>query len=134
MASEEPLRPDDILTTCALRFQGWRYQEETGFDQAAAFDRYFETGNWSLTDNEKLAAFFLLQRGLSKWDLVTEPKQSRWWQAFRSLFLEVVHLPLPPKYRDDDYATRWEQRYLPRLEECIQCIREELEKTRPEVT
>lgn len=132
MTSQEPLQANEILTACALRFQGWQYQEKTRFDQTAAFDRYFETGSWDLPDNEKLAAFFLLQRGLSKWDLVTESKQGRWWSAFRNLFFHVAHLPIPPKYRDDNYATRWEEQYAPRLDECLQCIREEQDKMRPE--
>ena len=114
---------NDVLTACALRFDGWRYQQDTGFDQKAAFDQFFRTGQWKLSAEEKLATFFMLQRGLNKWDLVYEPKHGRWWRAYRTLFFEAVHLDVPAAYRNGDWYDRWDRDYAGRLDQCIEAVR-----------
>lgn len=37
---------------------------------------------------ENLTTFFLLQRALNKWDLQYEAEDSKFYMAFRTLFLE----------------------------------------------
>ena len=69
-AAEPPeLDEDDILTCCALRFDGSAFAEDTGFDGGAALDRFFESGEWPGSLEERFALFFLLQRDLCKWAL-----------------------------------------------------------------
>lgn len=63
----DELREDDVLIHCALRFDGWKYKEATGFDHFQALDCYWETGEWALQPEEQLCMFFLLQRGLYKY-------------------------------------------------------------------
>lgn len=118
-----------ILTRCALRFDGWKYAEQTGFDHRAAFDAFFATGKWSLTDQEKLACFFLLQRGLCKWDLVYEPLHGKFWRAYRTLFFEVCEMEPQEPFRDVRYVEEWDRDYKPALEKCIEIVRRVHEST-----
>ncbi len=120
---------NEILICCALRFDGWAYCSATGFDQRKAIDDFFETGRWELTDQEKLAVFFLLQRGLYKWDLVYEPKHGRFWRAFRTLFFEVCELDAGEPYRGMTYIEEWERDYKPILPQCIEVVRRVHEST-----
>src|SRR6478672_8545134 len=68
LMSTDPVE-DDILSCCALRFDGWKFREATGFNHVRAIDRFFETGWWPPSEYKRLASFFLLQRGLCTWDL-----------------------------------------------------------------
>jgi hypothetical protein len=115
---------DDILTACALRFDGWLYQEHTGFDQVPVIDRYLETGQWKeLSTLEKLCVFFLLQRGLFKWDLIYQPKDGKLWRGFRELFLLVCKEEVPPRYELSGFSEQWKEKYEMRCDECMEMIR-----------
>ena len=124
--SRDPfLDEDEILMTCALRFDGYKYKQLTDFDQKGALEDFFATGEWTISPLEQLATFFLLQRGLFKWGLEWEPKDGKYWRAFRSLFLLVHHYEVPEALRDtvNDSYYRWEYKYKPRLLECVEFIR-----------
>ncbi len=114
---------DDILVVCALRFDGWKYQQATNFNQRKAIDQFFETGQWNISRDEQLATFFLLQRGLAKWNLVYEPKHGRYWRAFRMLFLLAHSYEIPEEYRLAGYYEQWEREYRPNLAEHVARIR-----------
>lgn len=114
----------EILTCCALRFNGWEYIEVTGFDRQEAFEQYFETRQWNFAPFEQLAMFFLLQRGLMKWDLEREPEHGKYWRAFRELFFLCVHSEIPEQYRSPEYCEEWERDYQPQLAACVQLIEE----------
>jgi hypothetical protein len=72
---QTPMNPDledpgdgDILTACALRFDGYAYHTQSGFDHLAAFDALEQGGvlaRFELTQH--LDFFFLLKRYLCKW-------------------------------------------------------------------
>ena len=113
----EDLQESQILNACALRFDGYKYQEEKSYDHRAAIDNFFEYGQWDIEPIEKLTTFFLLQRALSKWDLQYEAEDSKFYMAFRTLFLECVELKIPVKSRIEDYYEEWKQEYDPRLEQ-----------------
>ena len=119
----KPLSERDILTRCALRFDGWQYRDDTKFDLPRALDTFWRTGTWSLLPEEKLAAFFLLQRGLCKYDLEREPENGKYWRAYRTLFFEVCELDIPQQYRHEGGIAVWEEEYRPRLTECIEAVR-----------
>jgi len=54
-----------MLMYCALRVDGYRYQQETDFDYQTALSTYMSTGDWSpLNELEQLTVFFMLQRYL----------------------------------------------------------------------
>lgn len=119
--------PDEerqILNTCALRFDGWRYKGDHQFDQRQAITHFFNTGTWQLSEHEQLAVFFLLQRGLCKWDLVYEPEHGRFWRAFRSLFLLVYDYEIPPEYALSEYVEQWQRDFVPHLDECVALVRQ----------
>lgn len=115
-------KEDEILTTCALRFDGYEYQEyreelDNEIDLEECLENFLGTNAWNLEDNEKLTIFFILQRSLFKWGLEGEPKDGKYWKAFRSLFLECVDLPIPSEYKREDYCQEWEENYQPNLEQ-----------------
>lgn len=62
----EDLQESQILNDCALRFDGYKYQEEKSYGQRAAIENFFEYGIWDIEPVENLTTFFLLQRALSK--------------------------------------------------------------------
>lgn len=121
---------DDILSACALRFDGWQYIEMTDFDHQRALESFFQTGQWPSVALEQLAMFFTLQRGLFKWGLEYEPKHGRYWRAFRSLFLLVHSYEIPEEYRLAGYYEEWESEYRPRLAECVALV-ERIHATTP---
>lgn len=121
--------PNDILIACALRFDGYKYVQDTGLQPKLVAEEFFRTGRWDLSDADKLANFFLLQRALGKWDLVYEPPNGRWWRAFRTLFFEVVNLPIPERYRMPRYYDEWQEHYQPHIAECIERVRREHDLT-----
>ncbi|PHJ69585.1 hypothetical protein VF04_16405 [Nostoc linckia z7] len=107
---------DEILITCALRFDGHKYQQQTGFDAKKAIDSFFSNQQWGLRPLELLATFFLLQRSLYKYDLQYEPKDSNFRKVFRSLFFECVDLDIPEEYQQKEYVQAWDSQYKPDLE------------------
>jgi hypothetical protein len=94
---------NDIMNACALRFDGYKYQQQTGFDPKKATAQYLTTRKWDLQPLEKLATFFFLQRALNKFDLQYEPRDGKYWQAFESLFDECKDVEIPEEYRQDEY-------------------------------
>src|SRR5687768_9792304 len=113
------LDANDVLTACALRFDGHAYASATGFDKNAAMQRYFDTGEWPEAVEERLALFYLLQRALHKWELFSEPPQGPYRRAFRSLFFEVCETDVPADHRVAGYADQWDEFYAKRLAECV---------------
>ena len=126
-SSHEPFSASEILTCCALRFDGYPWQDDYDFDHQKAIEDFFKKNVWDLRDEEKLATFFFLQRGLNKFGLVYEPRNGKYWRAYRSLFFEVVHLPISEQYVRQDYFDEWQEEYAPRLQEAIECVRREHE-------
>jgi hypothetical protein len=125
------LEEDGILIACALRFDGYKYREMAGFDEERPLQRFFETGRWDLSPLEQMTTFFILQRGLYKWGLEHEPRDGRYWKAFRSLFLLSYGHRIPHAFRptDPDLYARWKYRFVPRLAECVSVVRRIHEST-----
>ena len=42
-------------------------------------------------------------------------KTSQAWKVFRQLFLRLCSQPVPDACRLEDFCTRWEREYLPKL-------------------
>ena len=125
------LDEDEILIACALRFDGYKYRETAGFDEEPPLREFFRTGRWSLTPLEQMTTFFMLQRGLYKWGLEYEPRNGRYWKAFRSLFLLSHGHRVPRAFRpsDPDLYARWKYRFVPRLADCVSVVRKIHEST-----
>ena len=120
---QPPVDEDDILITCALRIDGWCYQEDTGFDHRRTVDTFFDAGEWRGSTDELLTTFFGLQRLLFKWGGEMLPRTDKHWRAFRSLFLIVCEYSAPDAYAHPDYLTKWERRYASRIDECRVLVR-----------
>jgi hypothetical protein len=114
----------DILTACALRFDGYAYQRATGFEIDGILEAFWRTGEWPDDLAQRMATFFFLQRALCKWDLVYEPRDGRYWRAFRSLFFSVCEADPPEPYRDESYATAWDREFKSRLPEIVGIVRD----------
>lgn len=117
------LQEEEILTACALRFDGYAYVEATGFDYDRAIDNYFRSGVWDLEPLEQLATFFMLQRGLCKWNLVYEPQDGKYWRAFRELFLKAYRHEIPERYRQQPYYDEWAVKSKAEVRRCVALVR-----------
>lgn len=119
------MKDDDILSACALRFDGYKYQQQTEFDAKKVLANYFLNQQWELQPLELLATFFFLQRSLYKYDLQYEPKDSKFRKAFRSLFFECVDLDIPSEYQQQEYYQNWEKEYKPKAKELRKVIEQD---------
>lgn len=120
---------DDILITCALRFDGYRYAQEQGFDSAEAYKRLLTSGPSSFTLPEQMTLFFSLQRFLFKWGGEGLRRTAPEWRIFRELFLGLADKQVPEPYRIKDYLHQWESGFAPRIGQCIELIRTIHEQT-----
>ena len=115
MKSTSQFKEREITTCCALRFDGYKYEQETAFNQDLTFDKLFlgeEVG-----ELDGLAAMFFLQRGLCKWGLVYETEDSKYYKLYRKLFLEYVDSEIPAQYRNEEWYNRWQDEYKPHIVE-----------------
>ncbi|MFW5683037.1 MAG: hypothetical protein ACOC1G_08545 [Phycisphaeraceae bacterium] len=126
---DERVLEDAIITAYALRFDGYAYQEETGFD--GVYDRdgrklsrnFFDHG--TLPDNhlERLAFFFKMQRFLCKWGGEMLPQQGGYWRLYRTLFLDLADADIPPRFRLEDRYAKWEEDFMPHHDASVALVR-----------
>ncbi len=99
------------MTTCALRFDGYRWLEATRGRGANDFTPWSVPVTRTLrlhpTTEENFAAFFALQRWLFKWGGEMQAESAAGHTAFRFLFLHVHHLPTPPDFVNPEYDRQW---------------------------
>jgi hypothetical protein len=123
MNATEPLDEYDILVKTALRFDGYRYLKETGFEPTAVIEQLHDDLPTDLDDLQKLAVFFIFQRSLCKWSLVYEPSHGKYWRLFREMFFDIIDIDLPEEYRFQEWFSKWEEQYADRCPEAIECVR-----------
>ena len=119
----------EILTDCALRFDGYLYLDETDFDTNQAIQDLASDVKSTRNELQTLAVFFILQRSLCKWSLVYEPANGKYWRLFCEMFFEVVHIPIPSGYEDRERHAKWESLYTYRLDEAIECVQKHYDST-----
>jgi hypothetical protein len=122
---------DDVLSACALRFDGYTYEEATGIGEtdsvgaglAKLIKPIVETRTFQDDQNVNLAAFFGLQRFLYKWggEYLTEFADEH--VVFRLLFLHLYRADIPAQFRKEPYAADWEREYSPHREHYAAAIR-----------
>jgi hypothetical protein len=110
----------EILNACALRFDGYKYREATGWDFQTALKKAIETSQLPGSNEEKLALFFMLQRWLMKWGGERERLNGATWKLFRSLFLELWSIPIPPEYSALHIDLGWPNKF--NLSESVRVI------------
>ena len=115
-------KENDILIHWALRFDGYKYREDTGMDENQIFDGFFCTGEWPDSQLDQLSSFFLLQRFLMKWGGEYEPPNGKYWCAFRNLFLITSQYTIPERYQNGEYYLIWKREYLPKQKDQVAYI------------
>jgi len=122
---------DEVLLACSQRFDGKAYLRESGYDPQPLLDAYVASGDWP-EDAEPLhllAAYHVLQRRLMAWGTRPTPRDDRAWFVFRSLFLHLVQVPVPARYRNPSGWVRWQERYASHLRDAEAAVREIHERT-----
>lgn len=95
-----------LLASCALRFDGPAYlRDHPQFKHQKALEQFFVTGQWPKPVEERMAIFFLLQL------CSAEAKNSKYWRAYRELFLSLNRTEVPPRYLREEYWLNWRQKY-----------------------
>ena len=117
------LKARKILTDCALRFDGFKYLEETDLDTNLAIDELLEEIPCDWDDLKKLGVFFSLQRALCKWALVYEPYNGRYWRIFHEMFFDIISIEIIEEYQLENRYLEWQEQYGGRLEAVIECVR-----------
>ena len=98
-----PATDDEVnasLAGLALRFDGYAYAASRGSEQLLKTwaERFVRTLRAADDPHEDHAAFFALQRHLSKWGGEALSEQSREHLAYRLLFLHLYRIPAPPEF------------------------------------
>ena len=131
-----PWFPYDIrhaMSTCALRFMGYEYEEVSGLFEpdpdsiGIGLNKLMEPIVGTLIlhadDNMNFAAFFGLQRWLHKWGGEFLTKYSADHIAYDFLFLHLYQRDVPDRFRNEEYCTEWQREYAGRMEEIASYVR-----------
>jgi hypothetical protein len=121
----------ELITACALRFDGYAYADEVGFDYtgntndseqqvAHVVKSFVANPDWDRPRNDLHMILFMLQRGLIKEGWLKWNSQEA--KVIRLLFLELCHDDIPPQFRLEEWYQRWHERYKPVLDQCIAFI------------
>jgi len=119
--------PDDFsdaMSTCALRFDVYKYAECSGLSGPDGtweeWPRLMEPVVKTLTlqadDNMNFAAFFGLQRYLHKWGGEFFTKYSDEHIAYDFLFLHLYDHDVPDEFGNPEYCIRWQLEFEGRKE------------------
>lgn len=97
------------MIACAIRFDGYRWAEETGRGHDwlwAALTRFRSHLTLSEDHEENLATFFALQRSIrnDEGSCLALPDD---YIAFRLLFLALYRTPVPKRFVHPDYDREW---------------------------
>lgn len=130
---KEDQREAEVITACALRFNGYRYADEHGLvvndsDYSLFVERLLSNSDFDLPRGHLHCALFLLQRayikeGLLRWD-------SREAKVMRELFLELCRDDVPEEYRNGEWCEEWERQYRPKLWRHLEFVRRRHERTK----
>lgn len=120
---KRPFCEHEVIGACALRFDGYKYRDETGIDVDSILDKFFETGDWDASEIELLATFALLQRAF-RGGLEYEPEEGRYNRAFVELFLKTCRFEVPEPYRHAGGYEEWQKNFAPSLERLVKRVKE----------
>lgn len=120
---------DSVLTACALRFDGYAFESflhRTNAPLKELFDivePIIKSRTLYPDQNYNFAAFFALQRGLSKWGGEHLTIYSDDHIAYDFLFLHLYRLTPPAEFSSPNYLKRWETDFRPIAEAAAALIR-----------
>lgn len=113
----------ECLSHAALRFDGYRYMETTGYELWHDQNMAIEEGRLPERTEERLTQLFALQRALHKFGLERATPWSKYYRAYRRLFLSTYSDDVPEPYRDPAYYARWATRFAPQREAYADLVR-----------
>jgi hypothetical protein len=132
MFTDDELRGESFIDTCALRFDGYLYQQNCGsrmgpdkVDFPELVDRVEKTLELYEDQLDNFAVFFALQRWLGKWGGETSSNDDPARVAYRFLFLHLYREEIPERFqwREQTWYTEWERQYKPYQEELAGWVR-----------
>lgn len=117
----------DILTACALRFDGYGYSEDHGFDMPAVLRKCRTRKSLeALSSEDQRALLFFCQRTV-RWleQDSTLPRADGFFRKYRDLFLRVAHLAVPEDYlvREFEESFPWDSLPGAMRTECVEFVR-----------
>jgi hypothetical protein len=121
-----PLEIDEILTVCALRFNGYSYEDKTGLKLPDLYQPIKETLRMHEDQLKNFAVFFALQRFLGKWGGEQLTKASPDHMAYDLLYLHLYRIEAPVEYAHPDYVWKWDAIKPNKREDVAQYIRNSL--------
>lgn len=116
----------NCLMYCALRFDGYGYQEKMKFDFIDGLDALIKHDVMPTAPEAQMALFFALQRYFGKWGGEYDGYWSDSYQAYRKLFLLCYAYEIAPEFQTREmreYYEQWEQSYKPQREAWADLIR-----------
>ena len=124
-----PQSVTEIETFCALRFDGYKYEQVTGLDDAegglsSLVEPIVETRTLHQDPLKNFAAFFALQRFLHKWGGEHWTKYSKHHIAYDFLFLECYRREIPAEFIRDDCEKKWQCFSINAIEEAAAFVRD----------
>jgi len=121
----------DAMNICALRFDGYKYEEVSGISEpdvtGAGLSKLIEPIMSTLTlhadANMNFAAFFGLQRYLHKWGGECGTKYSDEHIAYDFLFLHLYDRDVPDDFANAQYCAQWQRDFEEHKEEIAGFVR-----------
>jgi len=135
MYTEDELHSWSFIDTCALRFDGYKYEKLCGgrmgpdkVNFPTLVERIENTMEFYEDPLDNFAAFFALQRGLGKWGGEQLPADDPARLAFRLLFLHLYREEIPGvfQWNEQSWAAEWKEKYEPHREQLAAYVRRHL--------
>ncbi|HSI88003.1 MAG TPA: hypothetical protein VK918_03040 [Pyrinomonadaceae bacterium] len=135
MFTEDELRSWSFIDSCALRFDGYKYESlcggRMGPDKAnfpSLVQRIEDTMEFYPDPLDNFAAFFALQRGLGKWGGEQLPAEHPARVAFHLLFLHLYREQIPGcfQWNEQPFYEEWQSKYEPHREQLAAYVRKHL--------
>ncbi len=120
---DDDFSEDQVLTGWALRFDGSKYAEETGWSHEDALAEAQDSRQLPQRPEERICLFFMLQRFLMKWGGEDLSRSGVEWWAFRELFLQTASLKVSDQWRAGEWYANWQTECAAHREEHIAFVR-----------
>jgi hypothetical protein len=128
-------REAEIVTACALRFDGYRYAQAHGltdpedeWDFTGFIRSFLNDPDLDLARGHLHCALFLLQRAYIKEGWLRWDSHEAW--VIRELFQALCRDDVPEEYRNEEYCGEWERNYRPNLSPHLEFVRQRHDQTK----
>jgi hypothetical protein len=109
----------DLIIYAALRFDAYRYEEETGYDGTAAASRFIEHDSLPNDPAQQMSILFFLQRATKDG---YQADNGSVFRAIRTLLPLISKYDVPETFRYQNYYPRWTEKYAPDIHNWIDFI------------